>query len=129
MNTASHVLINWFQHSKKCMPGIMTVLHTFGSDIKYHIHLHMLISSGGLDTDSNELKLIPNKFLVKSDFIRNKFRHEFEGVLIQYRDQGKLNFPDSMKSCYFKKFLKDMNKKNSWVVHLPGTIERPCWSC
>ncbi len=126
MNTASHVLINWFQHSKKCMPGIMTVLHTFGSDIKYHIHLHMLISSGGLDTDSNELKLIPNKFLVKSDFIRNKFRHEFEGVLIQYRDQGKLNFPDSMKSCYFKKFLKDMNKKNSWVVHIcPEPLKDP----
>jgi len=30
-------------------PGMTSVLHTFGSDMKYHIHVHALITFGGLD--------------------------------------------------------------------------------
>lgn len=31
------------------MPGMTSVLHTFGSDLKYHIHVHTLVSFGGVD--------------------------------------------------------------------------------
>lgn len=34
-------------------PGMTSVLHTFGSDLKYHIHVHALVSYGGL-TDKLE---------------------------------------------------------------------------
>jgi hypothetical protein len=30
------------------MPGMISVLHTFGSDMKYHIHVHSLITFGGI---------------------------------------------------------------------------------
>ena len=30
------------------LPAITTVLHTFGSDLKQHIHVHLIISAGGL---------------------------------------------------------------------------------
>src|SRR5690606_14380268 len=30
-------------------PGMTAVLHTFGSDMKYHIHVHALVTFGGLD--------------------------------------------------------------------------------
>lgn len=30
-------------------PGMTAVLHTFGSDMKYHIHVHALITLGGID--------------------------------------------------------------------------------
>ena len=29
-------------------PGMVAVLHTFGSDMKYHVHLHCLVTYGGL---------------------------------------------------------------------------------
>ena len=31
------------------LPGMISVLHTFGSDMKYHIHTHCLVTFGGLD--------------------------------------------------------------------------------
>ena len=31
------------------LPGMVSVLHTFGSDMKYHIHTHCLVTFGGLD--------------------------------------------------------------------------------
>ncbi len=30
------------------LPGMIAVLHTFGSDLKYHVHVHTLITFGGL---------------------------------------------------------------------------------
>ena len=35
------------------LPGMVTVLHTFGSDMKYHVHVHALITFGGLDEEGN----------------------------------------------------------------------------
>ena len=31
------------------LPGMVSVLHTFGSDMKYHLHTHCLITFGGVD--------------------------------------------------------------------------------
>ena len=31
------------------LPGMVAVLHTFGSDMRYHIHVHSLVTFGGLD--------------------------------------------------------------------------------
>ena len=31
------------------LPGMVSVLHTFGSDMKYHLHVHSLITFGGVD--------------------------------------------------------------------------------
>jgi len=33
------------------LPGMVAVLHTFGSDMKYHLHTHCLITFGGVDKD------------------------------------------------------------------------------
>ena len=30
------------------LPGMVAVLHTFGSDMKYHVHLHCLVTYGGI---------------------------------------------------------------------------------
>ncbi len=35
------------------LPGMISVLHTFGSDMKYHVHVHTLITFGGL-TENGE---------------------------------------------------------------------------
>jgi hypothetical protein len=31
--------------------GIVTVIHTFGADIKWHPHLHLLVTEGGFSLD------------------------------------------------------------------------------
>ncbi len=35
-------------------PGMTSILHTFGSDMKYHIHVHALVTFGGLDVHTNQ---------------------------------------------------------------------------
>lgn len=31
------------------LPGMTAVLHTWGSDLKHHVHIHCLVTFGGLD--------------------------------------------------------------------------------
>ncbi len=37
-----------FSQEQGFLPAIISVLHTFGSDLKRHIHIHCIISAGGL---------------------------------------------------------------------------------
>jgi len=34
-------------------PGMISVLHTWGSDMKYHVHVHSLLSFGGIDENGD----------------------------------------------------------------------------
>ena len=36
------------------LPAITAVLHTFGSDLKRHVHIHCIISAGGLKLDGKQ---------------------------------------------------------------------------
>ena len=44
----SWLTIKQIGKSQGFTPGMTSVLHTFGSDLKYHIHVHALVSYGGL---------------------------------------------------------------------------------
>jgi len=69
-------------------PGAIMVLHTFGSDLKYHVHVHCLVTFGGIDKIGNwkwpkrKNKIIPFRALravFRSIFIQNlkKTYHQF----------------------------------------------------
>jgi hypothetical protein len=46
--TVNQTLADWYQR-KGFIPGIMTVMHTFGRDEKFSPHIHALMTSGGID--------------------------------------------------------------------------------
>ena len=48
--SASHTVLSWFHDLNKSQnftPGIMCTLHTFGRDLKWNPHIHMLCTEGG----------------------------------------------------------------------------------
>lgn len=40
-------------HNLGALPGMISVLHTFGSACNYHIHVHSLVTFGGVNNDEN----------------------------------------------------------------------------
>ena len=44
---SAQILKSWFKSKHNLLPGIVSVLHTAGSDLKFHPHIHMLLSAGG----------------------------------------------------------------------------------
>lgn len=57
----------WMEQSKKekYTPGVVGVIHTFGRDLKWNPHVHMLVSKGasGDITVWKEIKFVPYKML------------------------------------------------------------------
>ncbi|MEK4230502.1 transposase [Solibacillus sp. FSL H8-0538] len=49
-------------------PGIITIIHTFGRDLKFNPHIHVLVTEGGMDSsnDWKPLTFISYEYLQKS---------------------------------------------------------------
>ena len=49
--------------------GILSVLHTWGSALTHHPHVHMIVPGGGISPDGNELGVLPAVFLLSVDVL------------------------------------------------------------
>ena len=92
-------------------PGMSAVLHTFGSDLKHHIHLHTLVTFGGV---SKAIKWLWPKRKNKIAPYR-KMRSEFKKIFIRELEQ-QLQKEDAEYYTKVKVQIK-ATKAVSWCVH------------
>lgn len=122
LKSSAETIMDWFQAKYKLTPGIMNVLHTSGSDLKYHPHAHMLCSAGGLNIKGQIITLNNSWYLVNQKFLAKKFRWHFDkGLFALYdTDQLKTSFDNSMT---FKQFIKQINYQD-WVVSVQPPLKK-----
>ena len=60
-SAASSAVLSWCKE-KHFLPVVICVLHTFGKDLKFNSHIHMIISAGGLSL-KNKNKFVYNQFI------------------------------------------------------------------
>jgi len=119
---SSKTLQDWFLHKHNIIPGIVSVLHTAGSDLKHHPHVHMIVSAGGLDSLSLKHKKLKGYFLTRQRFLANKLREAFIDQLTRLHKNNKLILPAKWNDSNFKfnLWLKDISDKQ-WIV----SIQKP----
>lgn len=95
------------------LPGMTAVLHTWGSDLKYHIHAHCLITFGGLSgVSKNEWRWPWRKHkLAPYRKMCGKFRAIFLQDLKQLMDTGQVVYPRKYEN------IAEELQKIRWVVH------------
>ncbi len=107
--------IKSIMHKYNAVPGMTSILHTFGSDMKYHIHVHALVTFGGLCTASS------------GDSITSQWKYpEFKDKIDRYR---------SICSTYKKIFIQEfllLYHSNKITYHLPvddilNVVEKIRW--
>ena len=117
------VLLDWFLQKHGIEPGLVMVLHTAGSDLKYHPHVHCIVSFGGIEKENGQVKVLDGDFLVNHKFLRSRFRHVFEGGLIAAFDKGTLEVPEDLaERKYFMGFLRRNNEKD-WIVSIQEPLK------
>lgn len=97
--------------------GYMCILHTWGSEMNYHPHIHVIVLGGGLDSkngwrDNGSKFFLPIRFLSKKfrgkymeelkDLWENK-KLEFHGSASRYRNH--YAFRELINSCYDKEWI------------------------
>jgi hypothetical protein len=107
-------LQDWFmaKHGVKC--GIVSVLHTAGSDLKYHPHVHLIVSGGGMNTDTGEWKETEGDYLVSQQHLQQKFSTLFLEGLKELKQQGALKL-SGKPFLDFPGYLEGL-RQQGWVV-------------
>jgi Putative transposase. len=72
-------------------PGIIQVLHTWNQELGYHIHMHCIVSGGGITSDL-KLRKSKGKFFIPVYVLRDKFKGKFLHRLHDLFLSGKLAF-------------------------------------
>lgn len=122
MRVSSDTFKDWIRHKFGISCGVISVLHTFGETKEMHIHIHMIVSWGGEDIKTGELREIQQEY-VKFDFLKDKFRCKFEDELILLFDKKKLshNFKDRQE---FMEYIKRLNRRG-WILHIEPPMQSP----
>ena len=105
-------------------PGIIQVLHTWNQELGYHVHMHCIISGGGLTSD-RRIRSASAKFFIPVRVLRDKFKGKYLSLLDACYQKGELVFSSSCStlqdSCVWKAFKNSLYEKD-WCPYIKETF-------
>jgi hypothetical protein len=108
--------------------GITAVLHTWGSALTHHPHVHMIVPGGGISADGSRWVSSRSNFLVHVKVLARLFRGKFLAMLIDAHSEGRLKFFNTHAGLAdkrtFKKFLAPL-RRIKWVVYCKEPFAGP----
>jgi len=108
--------------------GITTVLHTWGSAMTHHPHVHMIVPGGGIAFDGSRWISSRPAFLLPVRVLGKLFRRLFLTRLTVLHDAGRLAFYGAMTGLAdrrtFLRHLAPVGKKR-WVVYAKPPFAGP----
>lgn len=108
--------------------GITAVLHTWGSVMTHHPHVHMIVPGGGIAPDGSRWISSRPAFLLPVRVLGKLFRRLFLTRLIALHDASRLAFFGSMAHLddrqTFLQHLKPVRSKR-WVVYAKAPFAGP----
>ena len=104
--------------------GYICVLHTWGSEMNYHPHIHVILLGGGLSA-KNEWRDKGEEFFLPVKVLSKVFRGKYMNALKSLYKDNKLEFHGSSEkyrnSYNFKELLNSCYEKN-WVPYCKKTF-------
>jgi Putative transposase/Transposase zinc-binding domain len=108
--------------------GITAVLHTWGSAMTHHPHVHMIVPGGGLSEDRSRWIAASADFLVHVNVLASLFRGKMLAMLSDAHAAGQLTFFNSHAGLAdkktFKRFLAPLRHIN-WIVYCKPPFAGP----
>ena len=108
--------------------GITAVLHTWGSAMTHHPHVHMIVPGGGIAPDGTRWVSSRPAFLLPVRVLGKLFRRLFLTRLVALHDAGRLGFFGSMAQLTVRRaFLRHLApvRKKRWVVYAKAPFAGP----
>ncbi len=117
--------------------GITAVLHTWGSALTHHPHIHMIVPGGGISLDGQRWVSSRPAFLLPVRVLGSLFRRLFLTRLLELHTTGKLQFfgkqAELAEPTAFRQHVAPVRKKTCRVggdvaaptPHRPGRADFP----
>jgi hypothetical protein len=97
-------------------PGLALALHTWASPLPIHLHLHGLLTAGGLDAQGKWVATRPN-FLIWGPLLRRRFQQNLLAALQGLLDQGLLGLPPTLNAAGVHALLEEL-QHTKWHVRI-----------
>jgi len=108
--------------------GITAVLHTWGSALTHHPHIHMIVPGGGISLDGQRWVSSRPAFLLPVRVLGSLFRRLFLTRLLELHAAGQLRFfgkqAELADATTFRRRVAIVRKMN-WVVHAKPPFAGP----
>jgi len=107
--------------------GITAVLHTWGSAMTHHPHIHMIVPGGGLSPDGSRWVSSRPAFLLPVRVLGKLFRRLFLTRLMSLHETGRLVFYGRLAHLADRRaFLQHLSPvKKRWVVYAKPPFAGP----
>lgn len=108
--------------------GITAVLHTWGSAMTHHPHVHMIVPGGGLSADGSEWISCRRKFFLPVRVLSRLFRRLFLEMLVAAHAAGRLKFfgdhAGLADTAAFTRFIRPL-RKTEWITYAKEPFSGP----
>lgn len=107
------------------------VIHTFGADMKWHPHIHLIVTAGGLSLDGNRWIATDPKFLMHHGGLKKRWKYQVTTRMKKAHRERQWRFPKSKD--FFKQyplFAAMINKlwKITWFAYIGASLLDPRFS-
>ena len=105
-------------------PGIIQILHTWNQELDYHVHMHCIVSGGGLTKDG-KIRKSAKSFFIRTEVLRDKFKGKYMAHLSSLYEKGSLTFSSSCeKLCNYYHWKEWKNKlyEMDWCPYIKETF-------
>ena len=108
--------------------GVTAVLHSWGSALTHHPHVHMIVPGGGLSFDNTRWVAARPDFLVHVKVLAHLFRGKMLALLMAAHKANQLTFFNSHAGLAdkktFKRFIAPL-RRIKWVVYCKAPFAGP----
>ena len=124
-------------------PGVMLTVHTFGGDLKFNVHLHAMVTAGGLDRHGRRWVATAKRSFCPANALRKAWRREVLARVRQANKAGLLRRPRlsngtlmnieavcgyTAGSCYYTNISKPIDDPEFSVRYCARYTRRPALS-
>lgn len=126
-SAASDTLITLCRDKKYmgALPGIISVLHTWGQKLNFHPHLHVMLSGGGITPDQRLVQTKHKGFIIPVKVIGRMFRGKFMRALKKLYDSKALCLTGAVRKFSDPKHwqaLIDSLYRKDWIPFIKETF-------
>lgn len=113
---AAEAVQQWARDVKKMRMGILLVIHTFGADLKWHPHIHVIVTGGGLSLDGRRWIETDPRFLMHHAGLKKRWKYQVTTRMRRAHREGQWRMPASVR------FLKAYPRFSAMLAKLWSTI-------
>jgi hypothetical protein len=124
--SASQAVLDWAE-TKHFLPGIVAVLHTFGSKLNFNCHIHMLYTLGGLNARTRQWT--PRDF-IPCQSLKARFKTVLLHRLRQEFAAANVRVPQYVKNEWLKKYntaifynIQNQLYHSNWYVYIGEKLD------